>query len=1184
MYETKSICDRYVFNTVITRSKSLVVAVGNPLLLLEIEEQMAKKYNQNCRCWLPYIKQCIECNTFSFSEHLQGETYAEAKALLFDRIYSRAPFRDFCMSQPLDSILKSYKRALEQIKECKHTSKIILSCNKGARMSWKIEEYEGSEEVAESHSYRYRYECILYCDTRSKGRAIPIDGSRIVKIQGEKHRKGAFDGDTVEVGVFDDSPPDQHYGKVLEVLKRGGNMKFVCRVSTYNPIIFHPIDRKNPVLINLPRISKDLLKKKDIQNIKTDLVSTDVVVFHLPAELESEEIENVPVPKIKHVIPLSVAKNMLFMVSFVKWEHKYRNPLGIVTEVYPKGFTYFHAERLLQIQHSVCLNNEENGIINDVVQEDKQLQLFSEVFTIDPEGAQNLDDALSIIEVEKKNSNGLGMYEVGVHIVNAAKHIQLGEPSDKKARNIGTSVYGNKSKGKVMHMLSSKTLRSQMSLTPGKIRDVLSVIWTVSLDLSHPDTLSVSKVDIMPAQVKSTSQLTYSTAQQILEGRATQESADSAEINSTLFQSMKLLFTIAFAMRLQRLKSDAAYVYDVSDPGEESCWQAHLLVEELMIWANNEVAKRICSFYPNAALLRRQPPPNHDNLNELIGEHKTIMENSLKLSKYLDGDEEVVSSSILMPLSILEEILKALEEGNMTKLKYYVTTCKSYPQLAALEAELYSICLRADYCCTEEHMVNSSKYHHSSLNLDKYTHFSSPMRRYMDIQVQRMLLESLKEKALRKHFSQKEHKELCVALNKRMNHSKEFEKAINQVCFSLELQCSSKVYTAFIVNSKKKFVELQFPHLELKHFPAKSKQLIISHMSLCFSIASLTEINIMDSLKSYSHITMQTIPMSGSSTNLSGVVTAVSNDSEESLSYTKYGFHIKSLGVEIPSNSWKRVLDLVKTPLVSHLGEKKDIFNEIFKVPLQHDTASVSLDELDKKWLYIKCDIEDPWKSPGILKVWLSWSMREHIITPIVQLVEVSPLFRFCIQHNSHPAECFSDPNLFRASKTMYKDIYEYVNLWKKVILAEAAEASVKDSKPSIIRDASLEWPKLIIPKECIHEVYYIPSDTVKMIIPSSFVDNCLEFFQIKQGSFICVRCEDKNKSGTKAVFHFVVHAVEDDSDNEGTDDSKQNDITVCMESIGKVNCRLSKDMLEMLDSKLWNYEVQIIPMSVSYG
>ncbi len=130
--------------------------------------------------------------------------------------------------------------------------------------------------------------------------------------------------------------------------------------------------------------------------------------------------------------------------------------------------------------------------------------------------------------------------------------------------------------------------------------------------------------------------------------------------------------------------------------------------------------------------------------------------------------------------------------------------------------------------------------------------------------------------------------------------------------------------------------------------------------------------------------------------------------------------------------------------------------------------------------------------------------------------------------------------------------------------------------KPTVLCDVSLEWPQLVVPDGAINELYYVTNGKVKMIIPINFARECSEFLKIQTGSLVCVRCEDGTKSGTKAVFHFVVDYIEK---NAETDLIQQ----VFMQNIGDSNCRISEDMKHKLESKEWNYEVQITPMSVSY-
>ena len=60
---TKSMCDPYVFNTVITRAKSLVLGVGNPFMLLKTEKHMVELYGRRGKCWSEYLKSCLKHGT-----------------------------------------------------------------------------------------------------------------------------------------------------------------------------------------------------------------------------------------------------------------------------------------------------------------------------------------------------------------------------------------------------------------------------------------------------------------------------------------------------------------------------------------------------------------------------------------------------------------------------------------------------------------------------------------------------------------------------------------------------------------------------------------------------------------------------------------------------------------------------------------------------------------------------------------------------------------------------------------------------------------------------------------------------------------------------------------------------------------------------------------------------------------
>ena len=122
------------------------------------------------------------------------------------------------------------------------------------------------------------------------------------------------------------------------------------------------------------------------------------------------------------------------------------------------------------------------------------------------------------------------------------------------------------------------------------------------------------------------------------------------------------------------------------------------------------------------------------------------------------------------------------------------------------------------YCC------------HDSLCLDEYTHFTSPMRRYVDIEVQRMLLEHFKTPALRVEFQHDINSKLCSALNTKGRNARDFERGVKKVELGFKYISSSETYTAFIGQAIKGTIQLAFPQLELNHFPPDGKKIRIANL------------------------------------------------------------------------------------------------------------------------------------------------------------------------------------------------------------------------------------------------------------------------------------------------------------------------------------------------------------------
>lgn len=968
--------------------------------------------------------------------------------------------------------------------------------------------------------------------------AIPYDSGKknvTIKLRGRRNLRGVFDGDTVEVEVFDElcDGSDVHYGRALRVAERGRLLKFLCRVSRNNPCLFFPIDKKHPIFVTPSQESSNL-----------------VIVYPSRAHWKC--------------IPLKQAQDMIFLISFLEWDvdmdAKYNNPIGKVIGSYPKAFTLKDSEELLKSVYSVVYSPDTDSNVKDPLQCHDQ-----GVFTIDPEEAQNLDDALSIERVDTENCHEV--YKLGVHIANAAKHIQPDTEVDKVAKQRGISMYGEE-RGKIMHMLPDAGIRRKLSLLPGEVRDVISVTCNVTIS---PMDLQFGECTISPARIKSAVQLTYEDAQCLIDGVVPSRCAE-AERFLSLKRSMKVLFIIAKALRQKRLPSDAAFAYEVDNSNDAICWQSHLLVEELMIWTNSEVAKYIHYHYPDAALLNRQLPPQLS-----LKTDEGTMRCSLFLSQYLSDRNAVLPNSIVIPLGSLRQIQSALKNNDKTLLAHLMSADRLYPQFAAVRSKIRSTSVKAEYCCTEACQTDSFIYRHHSLCVDKYTHFTSPIRRYIDIEVQRMLLESKKKVARRREFSHRQHAELCSALNVMKDSAKQFQTKMKNVRLAAKHLATSRVCSIFMRQTKEKktSVEVAFPDLELKHFPSRAKHLKLTDF-VCASrkndyctwdlrITSLKD-NLAKGLLTSTNL------IHHYDTKCEGThLTAYCFSDSSSLDIEKLVLRQPVLSVEVSSASWLEALKFVKDPTQKNMDTVDKLMPQLPPSSFTRNCASEK-----KEYAFLQCDVK-AFLNESIFKVWLTGlngTLREPVISPAIQLVEVSPLLRICLQHNSHPAECFSDPSLSQASRESYGDIQQYVHLWKKVLLAEIAEQSVRECQPIIIQDVLLQWPRF---EEGFEDFYFLPSsEKVKMILPKKFIDHCYEFFKVSIGDFVCVRYGCNPKETERAVYHFVVNDVK-------APKRKPDSITVSMESVGKWACRVSNDMRLLLESKQHTCEVQIISVNSSY-
>ncbi|XP_016982277.1 DIS3-like exonuclease 2 [Drosophila rhopaloa] len=342
------------------------------------------------------------------------------------------------------------------------------------------------------------------------------------------------------------------------------------------------------------------------------------------------------------------------------------------------------------------------------------------IFTIDPMTARDLDDAVSI---EKLGDN---RYEVGVHISDVSHYLMEDNELDNIVKERSTSIY---LANEVIHMLP-QSLCMRCSLLPGENKFAFSVFW----QMDGEGVMLEEKPEFSRTIINSCSQFAYEHAQKIIDNPKERFTENDFPTILNGFHTNDItkrvlwLHRMASSMRKSRFDNGALTINNaklrfVLDPisGEpvsfevEKQREANRMIEEFMLLANQAVARFIHDAFPEIAVLRNHPPPLTKSL-------KTLREKLQALGFELD-----YSSS------------KTLQES-------MVRLCNEAPNPVAMNACLSQLLMkpmaRATYFCSEGRTEPADLWHYA-LSIPIYTHFTSPIRRYPDIMVHRLLAAAL---------------------------------------------------------------------------------------------------------------------------------------------------------------------------------------------------------------------------------------------------------------------------------------------------------------------------------------------------------------------------------------------------------------------------------------------------------
>lgn len=391
----------------------------------------------------------------------------------------------------------------------------------------------------------------------------------------------------------------------------------------------------------------------------------------------------------------------------VEWASKEKNPIGeIVTVLGDVGnndaeMHAILAEFGLPYSYPQEVEDAANEISDKIDDEEiaRRVDMRDVVtFTIDPRDAKDFDDALSIRKLET------GLWEVGVHIADVTHYVTPDSIIDKEAYKRATSVY---LVDRTVPMLPERLCNNICSLRPNEDKLAYSVIFHID------EFAEVKDYKIYRTVINSNRRFTYEEAQQIIE---TGE-GDYAQEMMKLNELAQILRTKRFAKGA--IAFDRVEVrFEIDEKGKplsvyfKEAKEANMLIEEFMLLANKTVAAHIGK--PKAVkgakakaktfVYRVHDVPNPDKLGNFSAFIKRF---GYKLKT--TGKSEVVSAAIN---NLLDQVTGKREQNLIETLAIRSMAKATY---------------------TTENIG------HYGLAFDYYTHFTSPIRRYPDMMVHRLL-------------------------------------------------------------------------------------------------------------------------------------------------------------------------------------------------------------------------------------------------------------------------------------------------------------------------------------------------------------------------------------------------------------------------------------------------------------
>ncbi|XP_051990661.1 LOW QUALITY PROTEIN: helicase with zinc finger domain 2-like [Xyrauchen texanus] len=366
--------------------------------------------------------------------------------------------------------------------------------------------------------------------------------------------------------------------------------------------------------------------------------------------------------------------------------------------------------------------------------------------------------------------------------------------------------------------------------------------------------------------------------------------------------------------------------------------------------------------------------------------------------------------------SLWEKIKSAATECDFYKMADIISTDDLHPQLHEVTDQLKAILNKAYYIRSLS--CQDALVGHYSLHLDTYTHASSPIRRYIDVVLQRLVHAVLSNSPV--EYSKTDIEFLCDKCKSGERRAQEYESKAESLCLAISLQKQSTYKLAFVtvVRPESESFKLSFP-FDKGTFPDK--------LPVLYRDLQLEDQPVYDrKLKQMTLTWKKRI---------------------YSLNVNPNPVRNQRFCSEIQKSTWHAIVEAVR----EEKWEEAKCLIQGADVIEHCEADEVQLDIRDHKILTHYLKVGDT------VQVQLTSERERGYWLPIVQLLSVSSSFEICVEHTHNPIKCFSK-RASHPSKGSYVNVEDYVQIWKPICEMESAATAVDDSDCIVIENVGIAW------------------------------------------------------------------------------------------------------------------------------